>query len=123
MRLLWESTQKARRAYRCDFCEEFITRGNTYSRQVWAYVGQAQLTVLYQHLRPDCPPSHHEEVLEESRVAFCVPIAMEVRVKELVILQANGDILLTSETEVVPVLTGTIENLDENTSPDDEVPF
>ena len=98
----WESKQKARRSHFCDFCCNEIARGDTYHRMAWRPRGS--LAVIRQHA--DCPPNEIEEEMvaemaRELAAAACVPLAYEIRMREVVMSSLNGDPITVQETELV----------------------
>ncbi|MES2006775.1 MAG: hypothetical protein V4436_01560 [Patescibacteria group bacterium] len=61
---LWESIQKARKAYTCDLCSDWIYVGDVYTRTVMRVNGK--LEVFREHSRPGCPREEpDDEVVAE----------------------------------------------------------
>lgn len=120
VRIFWESTQKARQSYFCDRCCNWIGNGETYRRSLWAPHAD-RWYVLREH---DVCPSNEFEVIEERinelATTYGVPLVLEVRLREVVVLSINGEPLIIHETEIF-LATGAPGP--GNLSDDDDVPF
>ena len=109
----WESTQRARKEHFCYFCCNWIQPGEIYTRKIWA-PRRGSFHVMCEHDTPGCPPNIGEEMVEEQMreepMALGVPITFEIKVKEVLVVLANGQTVVEHQSEMVPVV-GNVELL------------
>jgi hypothetical protein len=117
----WETTQKARGSYFCDWCCQWIQPGETYLRRIWR-PRRGSFIVWREHTKPACdmpePPGHlRERMFAEERVT--IGLALEARQK--VVLRRNGGSEIVTELVCTPVATPASS---ESAEYDDvEIPF
>lgn len=125
--IFWEETRKARKEHFCHFCCNRIEPGQIYSRYIWAPRGRSSFHVMNRHDEPMCPPNIgeelHMEMVRAERAALGVPIAFEIRSKEVVIMQRDGSTITRSEPEVVPVVISATILRRIVSDRDEEIPF
>lgn len=124
--IFWETVQRARKSYFCDYCTNGIERGHLYQRKVWKPGGRDYLDVLRWHDEPSCPPNIGEEIaremMREEREALGVPIVFVGEVRQVLRIGLSGETIVESETYFVPKLV--CEAVDsEPDDLDEEIPF
>lgn len=121
----WESIQEARKEHFCDWCCNFIQPGQTYRRKIWV-PRRGSFHVMNEHDTPSCPPNIGEEIIKEmmrqERAALGVPIAFEVRTREVVVMEQNGNMVVRHEPELVPVILSATATANEYAD-SEEIPF
>lgn len=114
--MLWETTQKARSEYFCDYCFQWIVPGETYRRWVWKPGGRTFI-VMRQHEHPGC---NYEEFYEQNQdCALVIPITYQIVQRQVEVVLRNGQTVTEYHPEYVPVIEMTVQPI----STDEEIPF
>jgi hypothetical protein len=117
VRMLWESTHKARRHHYCDHCNERIERGNVYRREVMI-MHDGRLMVFAYHESPDCPIIDMD-FEEPSEIEALEVVAIEVRMVAVQKVQINGEIVTEYESQYVPTIVPELEPGPQDDNDDD----
>ena len=124
--IFWESVQKARLEHFCDWCCNYIEPGMTYSRKVWV-PRKGSFHVMCEHVSPRCPPNmgelHMLEIMQKEQATLGVPIAFEMRVKEMLVIERDGRTRVEYESEAVPVIGFATPPPPQDGYDDVEIPF
>ncbi len=95
-----ETSHRARRQHRCDFCFNYIERGKRYSRRIWV-TDRRYFIVLREHERPRCPENDADREYNlqvAAREALGEPIHIVAKQQQVAKVLVNGDVVFESET-------------------------
>ena len=119
-----ESSLRARKVHRCDFCMNYIEVGQRYSRRIWV-PQRGSFYVIREHESPGCPPNDFEDEmlheLERERAELGVPIHIEARLESVVVIDTSGKTRIEQQTVFVPVVGYVQVPLSDDS--DEDIPF
>lgn len=99
--ILWETTQKSRGEYFCDYCCQWILPGETYRRWLWKPGGRTFI-VMRRHQNPSCDFEDVAEQYEDA--ALAIPITYQIVQKRVELVLRDGRNVTEYHPEYVAVV-------------------
>jgi hypothetical protein len=129
--IFWESTQRARNAYWCDWCRTDILPGQLYERKFWSnFRGGLRNKLMCEHVDPPCPRDHdirEPDHVEREELGVPMVLMLENRLVQKVLV--GGEVVTETEATVVlreapaAPLYADLYGGSDGEGGDDDVPF